>query len=307
MIVCLALSPALDISYRLGRLEPGEVNRVATVREQPGGKGVNVAAVARDLGLASRVVLPLGGDVGRAVATRLEQAGIDARIVPIQAATRRTVTIVADDGHPTGVYEPPAELSAAERRALVERALAECTADDVLVVSGRMPPGMPAEELGVLVADARRRHVRVVVDTSGPLLLTAAEAGATALKPNRAELEEATGESDWRVAARRLLRAGAGSVFVSLGADGLVACSPQRMLRTVGLPRVDGNPTGAGDAVVAVLAGGLADRAPAAEIVRRAAAAGAAAVLQPVAGVVEPGDVARFAEQITIEEETWRW
>jgi fructose-1-phosphate kinase PfkB-like protein len=39
-------------------------------------------------------------------------------------------------------------------------------------------------------ADAR---VPVIVDTSGPALLRAADAGAAVLKPNAAELAEATG------------------------------------------------------------------------------------------------------------------
>src|SRR5690606_8685225 len=114
--------------------------------------------------------------------------------------------------------------------------LAECGPDTVLVISGRTPAGMSAADVGVLVTEARRRLAWVVVDSSGPALIAAAEAGATVLKPNREELLDATGDATWQEGARRLLRAGAGTVVVSLGADGLVACSPRRMLRTAGIP-----------------------------------------------------------------------
>ena len=63
-----------------------------------------------------------------------------------------------------------------------------------------------------------------------------------------------------------------------------------------------GNPTGAGDAAVAALAAGLATHAPAHDLVRAAVAWSAAAVLQPVAGHVDPADIDRLTGQVQIEE-----
>ena len=65
---------------------------------------------------------------------------------------------------------------------------------------------------------------------------------------------------------------------------------------------LEGNPTGAGDAVVAALAVGLLDDRPHDLVVRDAVAWSAAAVLQPVAGVVDPTDVARLAAQTLVED-----
>ena len=43
MIVTITPNPSLDRSYELPGLVRGEVNRAATDRVDPGGKGVNVA------------------------------------------------------------------------------------------------------------------------------------------------------------------------------------------------------------------------------------------------------------------------
>ena len=63
-----------------------------------------------------------------------------------------------------------------------------------------------------------------------------------------------------------------------------------------------GNPTGAGDAAVAALAAGVATGATARAMVQAAVAWSAAAVLQPVAGDVNPDDVRRLSGQVLMEE-----
>ncbi len=306
MIVCLALSPALDLTYRVGELRLGEVNRVGAVLERAGGKGVNVADVARRLGSDTRVVVALGGATGQAVRAHLAAESIRAEVVRSQAATRRTVTVVDSVRHPTGIYEPPAELTAQEWDQLVACATGGLDQRAVLVVSGSAPSVVGRDAIGDLVARTKHQGAGVLVDTSGPALLAAAEAGATVLKPNAAELREATGEADWRDGVRRLVRAGAGAVLVSFGAEGLVLCTAGRAVRAR-LPAAAGNPTGAGDAVVAALAAALLAARRPEEIVRHCAAVGAAAVLQPVAGVVDPDDVARLEETVDVEEELCRW
>jgi tagatose 6-phosphate kinase len=62
-----------------------------------------------------------------------------------------------------------------------------------------------------------------------------------------------------------------------------------------------GNPTGAGDALVAALAAGLASRSTWQQTVQDAVTWSAAAVLQPIAGEIDPDDVARLASQVLME------
>jgi len=90
-------------------------------------------------------------------------------------------------------------------------------------------------------------------------------------------------------AASELLSRGAEAVVVTLSADGLLAVTADgTWLATP--RRVDGNPTGAGDAVAAGLVHGLVRGLSWADRLGRATALGAAAVAAPVAGEFRPAD-----------------
>ncbi|MDT0157701.1 PfkB family carbohydrate kinase [Microbacterium sp. ARD32] len=174
---------------------------------------------------------------------------------------------------------------------------------DVLVISGSLPPGTPNELLPSLIRLGRDAGATVIVDTSGPALLVAADAGASVLKPNQQELKDATGLEDPIDGARELLRRGAELVLLSLGAEGMLAVSAgwethrdaaaQSPALSILHARLDaplaGNPTGAGDAAVAACAvlmdAGIRDPE---QILRRATAWSAAAVLMPLAGEIHP-------------------
>ncbi len=141
----------------------------------------------------------------------------------------------------------------------------------------------------MLVAVGADARVPVIVDTSGPALLRAADAGATVLKPNAAELAEATGIDDPVEGARSLLARGAELVLLSLGADGMLAVTATDLLHARLDEPLSGNPTGAGDAAVAACAVLSAEGERDPEVIlRRATAWSAAAVLMPLAGDISP-------------------
>ncbi len=104
------------------------------------------------------------------------------------------------------------------------------------------------------------------------------------IKPNRDELARVAGGEDRVAAADGLRAAGAGSVVVSGGADGMIAVTPEGVWRAAPPERVAGNPTGAGDAAVAALTAGLVDGRAWPERLADAVALSAAAVGAPVAG-----------------------
>ena len=111
-----------------------------------------------------------------------------------------------------------------------------------------------------LVAELVGAGIPVVVDTSGPGLLAAARAGASALKPNHEELEAATGAGrPARGGAPAFSRSALRLVVVSLGRDGLLVVDRADVPLHARLPRaLHGNPTGAGDAAVAAITAALA-------------------------------------------------
>lgn len=301
MIVTVTLNPALDITYTVPCLEPGTTHR-PRVFAQAGGKGVNVARTLHALGHEVRAVLPLGGPDGAVVAGELAEAGIPRTIVPISGATRRTVTVVesAPDGVATAFNEAGPELTAGEWDDLADVIAGLAAEASVLVLSGKLPVGVPDDSYAQLIKIARSCDVPVILDTEGPALLAGLAAGPTLVKPNAHELAKATGLDDPELAARVLLSGGAEAVAASFGPEGLAAFTAEGAWQATPPSVSGGNPTGAGDAAVAALAVGLAAKTPWPERLRDAAALSAATVLSDRAGVFDAGAYQRFRDEVVL-------
>jgi tagatose 6-phosphate kinase len=308
MILVVALNPALDVTHHVPGVDWSGVNRPQKVRVRPGGKGLNVARTLQALGSETAVIGLAGGVTGDAVRAGLAEAGVPARFVSVVGETRRTFAVVDTARHETALFnEPGPRISAAEWAALIvmyEKSLAGSSA---VVLSGSLPKGLAADSYAGLAARAADAGVPAVLDAEGPALLHGAAGGPAIVKPNLAELERTVGRSlsgpdlaATAAAAGELRAAGAGAVVVSLGGDGLFAVTGDGTWHAAPPVRVAGNPTGAGDAVVAGLAHGLALGSPWPERLRHAAALGTAAVAAPAAGQFDPADYARALAGVSV-------
>ena len=317
-ILAVTPNPAIDVTYTVARQLLGETVRVSDVRRRAGGKGVNVARVLRALGREVVTLQPLGGDAGRWIERELTAAGLPVLPCPISAETRTTVAVVDGILHPTLFAEPGPSLTQAEWAGLAAALSESVGPGDWVVIAGSFPPGSTPAHLDLLVQAAHARRARVVVDTSGPLLAAAAEAGVDVVKANEAEIADAAGLigaaasglpapgdpetapaalGDPEGALTALARRGA-SVMMSRGARGALLRTPDGGIhRRTAVPHVEGNPTGAGDAATAGLVAALADGHDPDTALAWASICGAAAVLSPVAGEISadslPGLAAR--------------
>lgn len=316
LIVTVTANPAVDITYHVDGIHPGETHRVHPPVERAGGKGLNVARISHQMGYPVIAVAPVGGAAATVFRSELASSGVPHRLVPVTASTRRSiafvdtardlVTIFNELGQPLEASDWQA-LTAEVTQALGSNPKGGTPRCGVLVGSGSLPAHAPDDFYPELVRLAHRHGLPAVIDTSGGGLLNAARAGADLLKPNRQELMEATGESDLYRAAHHLLALGARMVLVSAGADGMYAFAAGASGSSwkARLPRpLVGNPTGAGDAAVAAAAVSLASgqRHPE-QILRAATAWSAAAVLMPAAGQISPRHTELACHLIVTHEE----
>jgi tagatose 6-phosphate kinase len=240
----------------------------------------------------------------------LAAAGVPAVFTDIEAETRRTFAVVDAGRGAVALFNEPGPLvSAAEfarLRASFADALAGCS---TVVLSGSLPAGLPDDTYAELITIAAGAGVPALLDTSGAALLAGASAGPAVVKPNLAELAAAVGRAvSWTGsgdaaavlgAAAELRDRGPAAVIVSLGADGLLALTSEGAWLAAG-PPVTGNPTGAGDAVMAALAHGLELARAWPERLRHAAALGAATAATPVAGEYSRADYERALADVTV-------
>lgn len=294
MILTITPNPAVDETYSLEQLDVGGTNRVDAPLRRAGGKGLNVARVIHSQGLPVVALAPIGGGNGEVFAQELISSGLAHELVTVLAETRRSFAIVEQGtGRTTVVNERGGALSEDEW-ALIRRSILELldSGVTVLAASGSLPEGTDPDFYPWCVRQATARGIPSIIDTSGPALLEAARAGATVLKPNHHELAEATGTDSLAAGAKVLLEAGAQHVYASAGEAGLVhfaAASPGQWSSAKLVEPLVGNPTGAGDSVVAAIAAGLHHgEEHDAQILPRAAAWSASAVLMPTAGELHP-------------------
>ena len=329
MILVVCLNPALDITFSVPVVDWAGVNRPRSVEVRPGGKGVNVARTLLALGEEVLVVGLAGGANGAALTSGLASLGIPANLTPIAGETRRTFAVL-DEGRRTAALfnEPGPPISAAEFSEFLfslEKVLTGCSA---MVLSGSLPPGLPADTYATLIRTAGAtpltpssppspssdpQNIPVVLDAHGEALRLGVAAGPAIIKPNLAELEElagqplslagdGTGRPSVASAAAELRSAGAEAVVVSLGPAGLYADTAAGGWRGVAPPVDAPNPTGAGDAVLAGLTRGLVRDEPWPDRLRAAAALGTASALAPVAGEFGRDDYQRVLAGVTINE-----
>ncbi|SED93173.1 tagatose 6-phosphate kinase [Ruania alba] len=296
----------MDVTYAVPHLNHGEVHRVQQVTDSAGGKGVNVARVLAGLGREVSCSGFLAGVMGEHLQDLLDADQVEQAWTLVAGETRRTVTIVDDDGvqGATLFNEPGPTVTARDWDRLTRAVLAGLDGAGVLVISGSTPPGTSDGDLPALVRAAVGRGIPVIVDTSGPALLAVAAEEPVVLKPNVDEVREATGIDDPIAAARDLIDRGAGAVLVSCGSQGVLLVTADGAWRARPPEVITGNATGAGDAAVAALAMAVADGARGADLAAHlpaVVALSAAAVLMPTAGAADHDAYDRMRPTIQTE------
>ena len=286
MIYTVTLNPALDKTVEIPSLTVDAVNRITSMRTDPGGKGINVSKVIQKLGGASVAAGILGGDTGRAILSALTEMGLTTLFHFVEGETRTNMKIIDPDNHTnTDINEPGVTVSEEILEKLLEELLAKVTKEDIVVISGSMPKGSPKDTYYTWTKAFREKGAKVILDADGDLLKAGLKASPYLIKPNNHELGALTGrpletpEELAETAAELMKEYGIGKVVVSMGGDGAVYVTKDKTIYAEGLKVPVGSTVGAGDSVVAALAVSEEEGKTLEETVRLSTAVGAANVM----------------------------
>ena len=275
-VVTVTLNAAIDRTVTIPNFTAGAVNRVESVRSNPGGKGVNVASALADHGHGVAVT----GFLGRANAGAFEELFSRKKIadhfVRIAGQTRIGIKITDPvQAETTDINFPgPAPTEAEISMLLSQIAALEA---EWFVVAGSLPPGVDPAIYRDIIERLRRRGSKVLLDTSGDPFPLALEAKPTAIKPNIHEFEAFIGrslpnEKDVIEAARELISRGIELVVVSMGRKGACFVAPHEAV-IARPPEIEVQSTvGAGDAMVAGIISGQLQKLSLGECARLATA-----------------------------------
>jgi 1-phosphofructokinase len=263
-IITVTLNPALDMTMRFQHPQLGELNRAQSVSFEPSGKGVNVSRALQAQGVVAKTILPLGGSFGVMIQDALEAAHLPLLPVQIAGQTRCNVKVMDSDlGTSTELNAPGPRIAPDELEALKVILRAEIAANDLVVLSGSLPGGLPSSVYADLTHEVQALGARAILDADRDALRDALPARPYLVKPNRREAEallEIAIDSNARAleAARRIQAMGVDHVALSLGADGAIFVSPTEAYLVVP-PRVRARGTvGSGDALLSGVVAALA-------------------------------------------------
>lgn len=308
-ILAITLNPSVDIATSVEQMLPTRKLRCAKPHTYPGGGGVNVARVAVRLGADTQLFYPTGGATGLLLRRLVDAEGIPNLAIDIAEETREDFTVFEEStGDEFRFVLPGPEFTDAEWRKCLAAIEAMLAHPAIVVASGSLPPGVPADFYAQVARIVKKAGARFVIDTSGEALSQALTEGVFLVKPNLRELKEFTpfdGDDDPTLlsASREMIRRGMTElVALSLGDDGALLVTREQAWRARA-PKVETlSAVGAGDSFLGALVAALVMGRDLPDALRDGTAAGAAAVLTPGTALCHREDVERLRPLVEVEK-----
>ena len=285
MIVTLTVNPAIDRVITVDRLAFEDRAYIKSTSESPGGRGLNASCVIHSFGGKTLALLISGGDTG----ARLEHLLRDClpfEIIPVARGIRSNLTITDRHGLTVNLNEKGPDLAKQEVARVESAVRAALARAHWLLLCGSLPPGVPDNFYGKLIAMARKKKVRTLLHADGEVLRQAIEEQPTVVTPNQQEAERLLGRNlltrtHYLDAAARIRAMGAESVVLSLGSRGAVGAFSEGLWEALP-PRMDAVcPIGAGDALSAAYAWSMERQPDGPAALRWGVAAGSASARLP--------------------------
>jgi len=303
----------IDRTIHLDELVPGSVHRVSDAIATLGGKGINVARVARAFGSRGTIVGFLPSKDATRLAGLARAEGAELTGIPVEGGARSATILLEPSGRVTVLNEPGVLVDDTDWDVLLGEVRAGAAAHHSITCSGSLPPGSPIDAYGRVVSAAKAVGLRTVVDATGDVLLAAIAAGPDVVSPNLSEAEaillgvsreivEHSGPDVEDRAARAvvgLLERGARGAIVSAGSRG-AAFNLDGRIAWCAAPVVDVvNPIGAGDSLVGGLLHALEIGLAWHDAVPYAVATASASCENPLAGGVDPMRVDKLVASLS--------
>ncbi len=306
MIVAICLNPSFDKTAEVPAMRVGSVNRLQSVRQDVGGKGVNVAVVARRLGASVRLLGCAGQDGIGAVEAALDAEMVSHALLPLPGRVRTNIKVVSGEGV-TELNEPGPWMDEEAQEAFMRLARENTAPGDLVALCGSLPPGCPADFYARLMRELPER--RYILDASGEAFLQGLKEQPYLVKPNRQELEGLVrhpleGLESVISAAQCLRKQGVAHVIVSLGGDGAVYVGQGHdgPLYAPVIPVPVHSTVGAGDAMVGGLLAAFSKSEDIRSALREGVAAGTASVMTEGTQLIQASVQRALLERVKLQE-----
>lgn len=141
MIYTVTFNPSIDYIVKVDNLKLGTVNRTDNEEFYPGGKGINVSLMLKNLGIESKALGFIAGFTGEEIEARLKKQDCDSGFIKVaEGLSRINVKIRSKEESEINGKGPKIEACDVEKLYIQLKALKE---SDILVLAGSIPNTLP--------------------------------------------------------------------------------------------------------------------------------------------------------------------
>ena len=260
MIYTITFNPALDYITQVENFKTGEINRTKTETILPGGKGLNVSIVLKNLGIENTALGFVAGFTGEELIKKLEAQGVKTDFVKVkEGITRINVKISSLNNNKveeTALNGIGPQITKENIDELLKK-IHNMTENDFVILSGNIPKNLENNIYEKICKILKEKGITFIVDSTQDLLINVLKYNPFLIKPNKEELEETVKcnihtKEDIINSAKTLQEMGAQNVLVSLGNDGAILITKEGETYFSEAPKGQViNTVGAGDSMVA--------------------------------------------------------
>jgi tagatose 6-phosphate kinase len=311
MIITVTMNAALDRTLTVPNFQPGQRHRASAWLTLAGGKGINIARALKRLDVPVVATGLAGGRTGARIVSELTREGILNDFVRIGEESRTSTAVVDPTGGSyTEINEWGPNVEPKELDLLLAKLRYLSRGADGVVFAGSLPRGVDEGFYAEAIKELNRRGPQTTLDSEGEPLRRGVEAEPFLVSPNEREAEGLMGQEfhdrqDFVQALDHISDLGARNVVITLtsGCYALLHQDRETHRYYASIPRIAPvSPVGSGDVLLAGFIAARYEERPAEEALRRAVAAGAAAVQELGAGRFEPPELSRLAEGVRVDE-----
>ncbi len=255
MIYTITFNPALDYISQVENFEIGKINRTKAEKILPGGKGLNVSTVLKNLGLGSTALGFIAGFTGEELKRKIEEHGIETDFVKVKNGITR-INVKISSNEETALNGNGPEISEEELQQLLEK-IDKIKKGDIVILAGNVPKCIKNNIYEIICLKLEKNGVTFIVDSTRELLINVLKYKPFLIKPNKEELQETfnvkidTNEEIVEY-AKKLQEMGAQNVLISLGGEGAILITKEGKQYYKQAPKGQAvNTVGAGDSMVA--------------------------------------------------------
>lgn len=303
MILSLCPNPSIDTLAQLENFEPGKVNRVGSLKEFPGGKGIHVALALAELGAPSRIFGNWAGNSGEWIKQHCEDRGLEVTGIDLQGNNRKCYTFQSGDPEfdNTELLEPGPDMRPENWEDFNRKFLEEIPAAAFVCMSGSWPRNAPEDAYLQVLRMTETTGTRVILDCSGKQLKNALKTNFFGLHLNQHEAFNFCGSSEIED-LQKALEGKVKLLALTKGKEGLIlSYQGQTVHASLEIKNIIST-VGSGDCLTAGLAYALSQDLDVREIAAYGVACGAANCIHEELGMLKREDVERLLPQVRIKQ-----